>query len=421
MSFSKRAIQLAVITSLLAAPSCSAMTSADVVNAINAAHLLDAGVGVNARVDKDKVTISTYRNPKNNDRDCKIDAVEIAKTVFDASKDSLAKVTVCFYGKDLSQYQEVSVSAGDLKAFASGATGQEQLLSSIDVQTRTVSNGADKVTNQLASTTYGGSYRVSQRGDNEIVISTPMGPWVTDEECKLDALKIATVAANDLPDGVQNITVAFFDPSNRADTRLVTFAASGLIDAWKTVQKALGVFPMSKQAAVVDLQALQASPGPNQKEREELLDRIKGLQTQGIGMAPFLKYFQQIDQMARSGDEAGVKSAVDHLSASLDDQEKASKAAKDADNKHTAQDSKAPTTVGHAADVSGRWGPLGNRTVNTDEVMADPEGYLRRNMRTLPSQKQAALLEYVVRLLKANGKPDLAATLQRSGVNTWLH
>jgi hypothetical protein len=401
---------------------CFAMTGSEVVNAINSAHILDPGVGVNARVDNDKVTISTYRNPKNNERDCKIDAIEIAKTVCDASKDSIVRITVCFYGKDLSQYQEVSVTAGDLKSFATGATGQEQLLSSIEVHSRKVSSGADKVDNDLASTAFGGTnYKVTQTRDDEVVISTPMGPWVTDEECKLDALKIASVVANDLPDGVQKITVAFFDPANRAETRLVTFVASGLIDAWKTVQQALSIFPMNKQAPTADLQSMQASPGVDKAERDELLQRIKALQSQGIGMAPFVKYFQQIEQLARSGDEAGVKAAVSHLNNSLDEQAKASKSAKDADSKHTAQSGTAKSGFsGEAIQVRGSWDAFGTKPVIAEQVLADPQGYLKHNMRVVAPAKQAVLLDYVVRLLNANGKGDVAATLQKGGVAPWM-
>jgi hypothetical protein len=98
------------------------LTDAEVVNALEKAKILAPSIRLNARVSPDEVIIATYKNPKAEDKDCKIDAVLIAKAVMDLAPGEVPRVTVYFYSSStLSKYKQVEVTAGDVKAFASGA------------------------------------------------------------------------------------------------------------------------------------------------------------------------------------------------------------------------------------------------------------------------------------------------------------
>ncbi|MBP6595100.1 MAG: hypothetical protein KA255_18900 [Candidatus Obscuribacter sp.] len=59
------------------------VTANDIISAIDKGKILAPSIRVNAQVRPDVVYVSTYKNLKANDRDCKIEAVLLAKTVMD--------------------------------------------------------------------------------------------------------------------------------------------------------------------------------------------------------------------------------------------------------------------------------------------------------------------------------------------------
>ncbi len=80
-----------------------------------------------------EATIVTYRNAKAIDQDCKIDAILIAQKVMEAYKSIAAVRTQFCYINTPSQYDQVEIHAGDVKAFDSGGLTKQRLLDSLPI------------------------------------------------------------------------------------------------------------------------------------------------------------------------------------------------------------------------------------------------------------------------------------------------
>ena len=82
----------------------------------------------------DEAIISKFKieRSKNPDRDSKIEAVLLAKTIMD-SDPSIKKVRTRFFDKNnTSAFNSVTVRIGDIKSFAAGSISQDDLLGSLD-------------------------------------------------------------------------------------------------------------------------------------------------------------------------------------------------------------------------------------------------------------------------------------------------
>jgi hypothetical protein len=75
----------------------AAVTVNQIVKAVDQAKILANGTGVRAAINGSEVYISTYRNTRANDNDCKIEALLIAKTTIDLAPTDIGRVTVYFY------------------------------------------------------------------------------------------------------------------------------------------------------------------------------------------------------------------------------------------------------------------------------------------------------------------------------------
>ena len=111
-----------------------AATPANLAKDIQDARVLAPGTRVRVRIDKDKALVSTFRNQKANDKDCKIEAVLIGKTIFDKQENGVNSITVYFYdATNPSKYKSITVSKGDVAAFGTGQVSKSELLSSIQI------------------------------------------------------------------------------------------------------------------------------------------------------------------------------------------------------------------------------------------------------------------------------------------------
>lgn len=362
--------------SLSISSALAAASNADVVNAIEAAHVFDQSTRLSVRISGDTVDVSTYRDEKENENDRKINAVLVAKAVIDSTGDSIVRVNVYYYGRDLSSFQQVSVSAGDVKAYGSGQTSREQLLSSLTLRTGQQQNESDKVASQLQSTAYSRpDYKVAVVS-GDLAISTFLGDWVTDDDAKLEALKIANNAARALPPNVSRIKVDFVDPRG-GRIRQVAFNAGDVQSIWQKVQTAVGPLQIAIQTPTGEIGAPaipgQLKPGPLQPERAALMLRLTELEKKGIGISPFMRAFQGIEQGVGTQDEGSLKSAIDHLNQSLDDQEKAMKAAKEAKAGPVSKAPPTPVAGGHQS----RW-VLGDQALPEAEILNDPDKIVNR-------------------------------------------
>jgi hypothetical protein len=406
--------------SLSLPPAFAEATAADIVSKIDAAHILDPGSSIRARLDGDRVFVSAYRNPSENDNDVKINAVLIAKAVFEATGDSVSRLTVYFFGQDGSNYSEVSVTAGDVKAFGSGATSQDQLLKSIAIERKRQATDTDRITSQLQNTAYlRPDYRVDLKSANDLVVTSILGDWVPDQDAKLEAVKIANVAAQAAPATVQQIKVSFQDPRGTANRRELNFRKDEVQSIWQQIQSALNGVGLAKVVAPLDIQQMRARSGPFQQERQLLIDRIKQLDKKGIGMTPFVKAFLALEQSAAANDELALKTTITNLSDSLDNQDKAYKAAKEA--KFSKGDPGGEPSGGGKGNFTSRtidfvledhtW----SRTYPSGTVAANPDGILAEVVARYGSQDKAerskpfnAFVRDVMRVLNEDGNAGAA-------------
>lgn len=110
--------------------------TARVAKTVHDSKILGSDTSVRVQiVEKEReVAISTMHNPKSTDRDCKIDAILIARSLMDVYPGKFAKVRITFYDRNnASSYRQVSVREGDIRAFASRQISQDTLLSEIEL------------------------------------------------------------------------------------------------------------------------------------------------------------------------------------------------------------------------------------------------------------------------------------------------
>lgn len=402
----------------------AAATVSDITYAIQAAHILEPSTPFNVAVDGDKVRISTYRDSRENEKDRKINAVLMGRAVIQAAGDAVSRVTVYFYGKDLSQYQEISVSSGDIKAFASGQTSQDQLLSALTLETKRQDTSADKVAHQLEAGAYARpKYDVALKTNESMLVSTALPDWVPDDEALVEGVRVASNAAQAAPPEVREIKIAFVDPRGKALTREMTFNAANVKGMWERIQSDLAGIHIARVQPVVNLQSIQVAAGPLQESRARLLSRLKDLEKAGVGIGPFVKAFVDLEQQVNTSDEATLQAGVARLNASLDAQEKAARAAKEsrpiktAGGHDTGPDA-APTGGSRAGgppvkEPGSRWG-YGPTPITAEEAAGAPEMVIARKekeLRNPPADLNPLFLktlDRIVTVLTVNGRASEA-------------
>ncbi len=387
---------------------------------------MPADSAVNVRIDKDQVFVSTFRHASADEKDYKIDAVLIAKAVIEAAPNEVARVNCYFYGKDLSSYQEVSVSAGDIKAFASQQLTNEQLLASLSVKTVA---GQQSETDKIAAQLQGNAiiqpsdYKTVQDKPESITVNTDLPPWVSDEQAKLEALRIAINTFQALP-SAQIVKVNFTDPAQQTETREFDFLTEQLGTFWKAIQSAMGSVVETKKPITFDVQSMHTLSGPEQEKRDALLAQLKEMNSKGIGVAPFVKAFLAIEQaVKRETDAKYILEMVTRLKANVDDQMKAFASAKEKKASKAAEPPKsaaAPPPAVQSAGGGSRWAvgesPIieGEVLANPDQLVAQYEQRLSRGFKTPEDNpKFVIVLDQVTQILTRNNRAAEAAKYQQ--------
>ncbi len=111
------------------------LTPAEMVLVIRNAKIVTAESPLRASLINQEAIITTKRNAKATDKDCKIDAIMIGKVLVDTYSKEILRVKVLFSDYENGKYTSVSLSKGDLAAFADGKLSQDDLLSSLQLTT----------------------------------------------------------------------------------------------------------------------------------------------------------------------------------------------------------------------------------------------------------------------------------------------
>ncbi len=150
MSLSTWSAAIALVVCVCACqPVLAAITPNELIKAIRAANIWSPDYKIQAIINGEEADISTYRNPKATDKDCKIDAVLVARAAMNADKAGIKRVKVTFYdATNTNKYRQVVVREGDVKAFASRELTPDELLGSIEITSGEVSSTAATLKNK---------------------------------------------------------------------------------------------------------------------------------------------------------------------------------------------------------------------------------------------------------------------------------
>jgi hypothetical protein len=342
----------------------------------------------------------------------------MTRAILDSAPNEVARVTTYFYGKDLSSYQEVTVSAGDIKAFASGQMSNEQLLASLVVKSGSTGQQSEteKVSAELQSAAIPppSEYMIAPQKDG-ITVTSNLDPWVSDEEARLEALRIATNAFHAQKDAL-TIKVIFTDPSYQAESREFVFLTERLGPIWNAIQNAVGSVSVVRKT--VSVQSMRTLKGPEQEGRDALLVQLKDMDKKGIGVAPFTKAFLLIEQAAkRETDGKYIAEMVKALKGNIDDQMKSYTRAKESKPAPVADNSPPVTTQakdgGKDKHVPSSLGDLASIPKMDGEILADPSAYVAKFESTRPkAQDLLKVLNRVANLLYANNRAAEAKKFQ---------
>jgi hypothetical protein len=110
-----------------------AVDSGKIVYVLRNSKAVKPDTPLNATLVEKEAIIMTVRQPKATDKDCKIDAVLISKELFNAFPDQISRIRILFAKPNTNVSSQVDVTAGDVKAFGSGAINVDALLSSLDL------------------------------------------------------------------------------------------------------------------------------------------------------------------------------------------------------------------------------------------------------------------------------------------------
>jgi hypothetical protein len=118
-----------VVESRQAAP----LDSAALVKIIQSAHILTPEYPINGGLDNNEALILTVRHPNATDQDCKIDAVLVAKAIMDVYPKQIIRVKLILSDARSENMHEIAVTAGDVRAYATGTINKDELLSSLEL------------------------------------------------------------------------------------------------------------------------------------------------------------------------------------------------------------------------------------------------------------------------------------------------
>ena len=273
-----------ILTSLAVTSRHAAVTTDEMLAAIRKSGLLPPDARITARLEGDQAHISTYRNRKASDQDCKIDAMLFSKVLVDLAPNDIARCNAYFFdSQDLLSYKLVQVSSGNVKAFGEGAMGQDKLLASLTIKEGQIADPLVRVSNYLDEVQGAGLntyFEVAMKA-GELVISTVPSPAISDREAKLQGLMAAERALSVMPAGVAKVRVKFADPGRKDSCREIVFDAGLVKSLAASLDSSMASVGLASYGLPQGNGAKTAVAGVLQSDRQVLLERIKDLETKG--------------------------------------------------------------------------------------------------------------------------------------------
>jgi hypothetical protein len=434
---SSRANFLGVATAisllLIQLPGHAAASPDQLTASIYKAKILAPGTQIKVKVQGEQALISTFRNERADDKDSKIDALLLGKTIFETPGSGITSIVVYFYNsRAANEYKTVTIRTGDVKAFDAGQMSQDELLSSIEIKGGKVQDTATAIESRMMlSAAARRDFQTVDRGE-EIEVSCKM-PALSEEEYKLEAFRIASTALDYIGStgAAKRVKVIFFDPAEKGKFKQVTISLSNLQTIQKQLAAAFGTLQLSAGVSKLTTKDIEASEGPMLKERTALLARIQNLEDKGVGVAPFIQAYQGLDSRVGSIDATTLGQEITRLGASVTEQEKRYESAKtlkfskddtpvaDAGVGRIVGDVKEPRARGSVS----RWA-LGFFPLLATDIVRDPDNYLadckkkfeaETKKKAEEDKRYALALLWFAEVLTLNNHADQAKKFESEG------
>lgn len=392
----------------------AAVNANQIATAVENAKILSNNTRVVAALNGTELYVSTYRNVKANDNDCKIEAVLIAKTAMDMAPE-ITRASVYFYNAlNRNKRKAVSVTVGDVKAFGAGQLGKEQLLGSLAIKDEEVNDPASRLSQYLQQReTLRSRKRIDTNLNGDVVeVIADLEPDMSERDMKYEALKIAEKALETAGSSARLVKVSFADPAMRGSFKQIEFDASTLKRLDLSMQSTLMPVQISSVNSKVDVQSLSTVDGADKDLRDKALNMLKDFDSKGVGIGPFLKAFFDVEQMISLGNEEGAHTAIVKLIASLEEQAERAKNAKEAKpTKPTAKDPIPQSTTPIKAGPNNRFAgasamPDSDILTDAGKVVRDQEAALGGSRNPQFNERMANVYRRIISVLKQNNRAD---------------
>jgi len=116
----------------------------ELVSILRATKIVPPDSKLTASISGDEVVITTTKKEGATDAASKIEAVLIAKTVFDSVSNDAQRTKVIFFDFTANTYSEVAVKRAEVKMYGSGQLTEKELLSSLELKTAEADSAEDE-------------------------------------------------------------------------------------------------------------------------------------------------------------------------------------------------------------------------------------------------------------------------------------
>jgi hypothetical protein len=311
-----------LVSTLLAPAGLAAIKSEDVQKIVK-----DAGLWSDARLNvvcgDNEVRISTYRDSKESDRDCKIDSVLITRRIMEASP-GITRVTLQFYDRlKSSEYKQIEVRESDIAAFAGKLIDNDKLLSgiSIVIGEERPQVGPGPFAEERAAI----KEHIGQLQSKGVGIAPYMRLFSEVEELAAAAAKEPSASPDALRESLSTLL-------KKLDAQELSLQQLRQKQALK-LQTAISSAASASARAAVGASTAQASQGFSRVETlghwvpvegPYLLDRIKigrklaQLEQDKFPIQGYVDYWRRMEVAASGKQDSEVKTNVDYLNLHLD-------------------------------------------------------------------------------------------------------
>lgn len=414
---------------LFGLPAFSLPSDSEAVEALEKARILAPTIRMNARVGQDGIEVATYKNPKANFNDCKIEALLIAKTLMDLAPGEVPRVIVYFYNStSLSSFKQVAVTVGDVKAFASGSLSKEELLKSLVVSEDSILDPSKRVASYLSERQYVRPNKVNtQLKDDQILITTALDTNLSERLLKLEALKLADQALEAAPVEYKLAQVTFVDHGQTKENRVISISRSSVAMVGEAVNSALqniSVATIKAQGSEgkVDIQTYELKDGLRKVERLDLLKILRHLDKASVNAGKTnVAEFLAIDDIAATAIDSELLDRIEKLKvllAKLEENMESNKEFKTVVRASGIPPNSIPATKNGAPQIKAAeavpYYDDGNAENLKAHILANPTAHVAAMEARLAQKTKShvgedhgnfpTILRYVINTLKENGK-----------------